>query len=1026
MNRIIGVVAFCVGGILVAGHVSNVAAENASNQDAESISGERQQWHNVTLTIDGPNASEDGNPNPFLDYRMQVTFHHPASGLTYRVPGYFAADGDAANTGATSGNQWRAHLAPDHVGTWSYEVSFRQGPNVAISDQSDAGSPVDPVDGLKGEFDISESTKSGRDFRGKGRLNYVGKHHLRFAGSGEYFLKAGVDAPENLLAYRDFDGDFKTDGKKDNLVKDWAPHVQDWREGDPTWQNGKGKGLIGAVNYLASQGLNAFSFLTLNIDGDDCNAFPYTRYDERGRIDCSRMDQWAIVFEHGTRNGMYLHFKTQEAENVHLLDEGHLGPQRKLYYRELIARFGHNLALNWNLGEEVGYKSNPNTQDKKDWADYFWTHDPYQHPIVIHNGNNHFDLLGNESALTGFSLQTNKEDFRNVHNRTREYIRRSVEVGKPWVVACDEPGDASHALVPDEEDPTRDNARKNALWGNLMAGGAGVEWYFGYKHAHSDLTCQDFRVRESMWKPCRIALEFFEKQRIPFWDMINANELVANQDAYCLREKGKLYLVFRKHGGPIEVDLAEATGVFEVLWFNPRAGGSMQHGSTKAVMGGGKVAIGTPPGNDEQDWLAIIRPGDEKFRSVAMVSEAKRSLSGEGSAAPKTSATRMVLSALNDFQFTPSGEFVMGYKDNARRAMAIDAAKHQDKFAAAESTFQGKPGTYDLVLTTLTESDGESSYRVRVAGKKIGEVQNPGAYKDYQPIKHRFRRVALQRGDTIRVEFNSASNGEIPEGTGFAFSRGRWRSIELIAEDGGGGAAQAKRQTQTSVVATAGESVFEMTYDPSKAKKVHLQSGGVVVVEAENYDAVDRQEHRQWCLTTLESTPGIQPDPDPSHAEGAVGGAYLELLPDTRVTHADPLVRGVSFAPRGGQCSVLYYPIVFEEPGRYYVWSRICCTGSEDNGMHVGIDGEWPESGQRIQFTGRHGQWQWDSRQRTEKVHTGVLGQIWIDVAEPGLHTVMFSMREDGFEFDRFLLTQEKNAMKSKSLDAGPDASPMR
>ena len=33
-----------------------------------------------------------------------------------------------------------------------------------------------------------------------------------------------------------------------------------------------------------------------------------------------------------------------------------------------------------------------------------------------------------------------------------------------------------------------------------MAGGAGIEWYFGYKHPHSDLTCQDYRVREKMWQ----------------------------------------------------------------------------------------------------------------------------------------------------------------------------------------------------------------------------------------------------------------------------------------------------------------------------------------------------------------------------------------------------------------------------------------------------------------------------------------------------------------------------------------------
>ena len=92
-----------------------------------TVDGQLLQWHKVTLTIDGPEASEDGTPNPFLDYRMQVKFVHPQTGATFNVPGYFAADGDAANTSASSGNKWRAHLSPDHTGTWNYQVSFRAG-----------------------------------------------------------------------------------------------------------------------------------------------------------------------------------------------------------------------------------------------------------------------------------------------------------------------------------------------------------------------------------------------------------------------------------------------------------------------------------------------------------------------------------------------------------------------------------------------------------------------------------------------------------------------------------------------------------------------------------------------------------------------------------------------------------------------------------------------------------------------------------------------------------------------------------
>ena len=567
---------------------------------AGQISGELKKWHKVTLTFNGPETSETAKPNPFLYYRLNVTFTHQNSGKSYLVPGYFAADGNAANTSAGSGNKWRVHFAPGQVGTWKYSVSFRKGRNVAVSDKKAAGEGAGFMDGQTGSFDIGGTDKTGRDFRGKGMLQYVGKHHLRFAETGEYFLKCGADAPENFLAYRDFDGDFKTDGRKDNFIKDWAPHIRDFKQGDPTWQRGKGKGIIGAVNYLASKGMNVFSFLTLNIDGDDRNVFPYTTYNERLRMDVSRLDQWEIIFEHADKLGMYLHFKTLETENELLLDKGDLGVERKLYYRELIARFSHHLALNWNLGEEINDAS---TAQKAAWANYFWTHDPYQHHIVIHNGADHYDLLGSASKLTGFSLQTNKPDFSRVHNQTKNYIDRSAAAGKPWVVACDEPGDATHALITDAEDPTRDNARKNGLWGNIMAGGAGIEWYFGYKHPHSDLTCQDYRTREKMWNQCALALEFFKKYEIPFWDMKCDDDLTANTDDYVLCKPGRIYLVYLKHGGKVQLNVA--AGNFTYGWFNPRNGDGLDALlNTGKIKGPNKLNVSAP---DENDWVLLIR-----------------------------------------------------------------------------------------------------------------------------------------------------------------------------------------------------------------------------------------------------------------------------------------------------------------------------------------------------------------------------------------------------------------------------------
>jgi len=143
-----------------------------------------------------------------------------------------------------------------------------KGKHVAVSDAK--GEAMKPLDGQTGVFTVAPTDKTGRDFRAKGRLQYVGKHHLQFAGSQHYFLKAGPDSPETLLAFSDFDNT-STHKPDKGPLKTWAPHVGDWKPGDPMWRDGKGKGLIGALNYLSEKGVNAFSFLSYNVSGDGDN-----------------------------------------------------------------------------------------------------------------------------------------------------------------------------------------------------------------------------------------------------------------------------------------------------------------------------------------------------------------------------------------------------------------------------------------------------------------------------------------------------------------------------------------------------------------------------------------------------------------------------------------------------------------------------------------------------------------------------------------------------------------------------------
>ena len=318
---------------------------------------------------------------------------------------------------------------------------------------------------------IAASDKKSPDFRGRGRLSYVGKHLLQFQGDKSYFLKAGADAPETFLGYADFDGTEALNPKKVPL-KTWSAHVRDWKPGDPTWKDGKGKGMIGALNYLAEEECNAFSFLPYNVDGDGDNVWPFVAPREKFHYDCSKLDQWNVVFDHATAKGLYLHFKMQETEMddnrgghrgkkgavAASLDGGKLGPERRLYCRELIARFGHHLALNWNLGEE----NTQSTEEQLAMADYIREVDPYDNHVVLHTypdqqNKVYNPLLGNK-AITGLSLQNSA--LKDCHKQVLKWVSKSTESGHPWVVAFDEPGSA-HFGMP--SDPGYPGCPKNTM-----------------------------------------------------------------------------------------------------------------------------------------------------------------------------------------------------------------------------------------------------------------------------------------------------------------------------------------------------------------------------------------------------------------------------------------------------------------------------------------------------------------------------------------------------------------------------------
>ncbi|HVS17606.1 MAG TPA: DUF5060 domain-containing protein [Planctomycetota bacterium] len=570
------------------------------------IPGEPSRWSPMEIWLQGPTHSElDVQPNPFLDYRLQVTMIGPG-GVRYEVPGFFDGNG----LGGSAGSTWKVRFTPTATGTWQFEVSFRSGNNVAVSLDALAGQPT-AFDGLAGTFQVDNVSPLATGFHRKGMLQDVGEHYLRFQ-DGTWFLKGGTNSPENLMAYFGFD-DIANSGNL-GLLHRYIPHRGDWRLGDPDWKgnttNYDARGLIGALNYLAQEGVNSVYFLPMNLGGDGQDTCPFvgqapTDYDKL-HYDISRLHQWNQSFEHAQSKGILLHVVLAETElaNETWLDGGVLGLQRKLFFRELSARFAHHNALQWNLSEENDYPVSLLNQ----FADYLAAVDPYRHPITVHN---YADFIDQYTQLAGnyrFSVTSNQYTPDSAGATVETLRNMSKSAGRPWAVCLDENWPAATGLQPNNAD----DLRKRVLWDAYLSGAAGVEWYFGYQPLPigGDLDVEDFRTRAPMWRSMRIARQFITTN-LPFTSMQPADYLLSGENgAYgggeVFASLGTVYAIYLPSGSPSgTLDMNGVFGTFRKRWFNPRSGNF--EGSQQTFGGNTQHALGTPPNTTGEDWVVLIQ-----------------------------------------------------------------------------------------------------------------------------------------------------------------------------------------------------------------------------------------------------------------------------------------------------------------------------------------------------------------------------------------------------------------------------------
>ena len=193
-------------------------------------------------------------------------------------------------------------------------------------------------------------------------LQYVGKHHLKYAGSNQWFIRSGPGFPENTWSNRDFDGQLENSFNNNR----WNNHLSDYDKnpGD-TWKSGKGKAMMGMCNYLVEQGVNTIYALFCNIGGDGRDVWPYVYTPTSsttvakneawggkvptGVFDISKLEQWDHIVTHMNNVGIAPVLLFLEVENENELDAGDMW---KLIYREMIARFNHHLGAVWVLSEE--------------------------------------------------------------------------------------------------------------------------------------------------------------------------------------------------------------------------------------------------------------------------------------------------------------------------------------------------------------------------------------------------------------------------------------------------------------------------------------------------------------------------------------------------------------------------------------------------------------------------------------------------------------------------------------------------
>ncbi len=528
--------------------------------------------------------------NPFADVQLDGAFLSP-SGREVCWPGFYDGDG----RGGDQGPVWKQRFMPDEVGNWRYELSFSDGTPAA-----------------RGSF---ACTAEGA-LPGPWRPDTDNPHWLKTA-RGEHFLPIAMHA-------------------------DCSYTPIDWRD---------------AIHWCEAMGFNTLVTSTFNTwawpDGyPNVTAFATADLSHK-RVDYQRLNlrmwrQWDDMLRTAGEAGLYIapfngpdgfyggrrgKYPPVELAYEPAARGGYDTPENLRLIRYLVARQG----AFWNLAY---------------WAlcatEIFFE---LEEEAVVRYGEHLASLAPDGRMITA-------QDAEQWHGENRRWLSRmdlpAARKLNAVQTAVENPNrphwttwQGSHV-----DDPAFTNAGPNnelaldcyagfpvftteGLWEGQGRATRPLRIIWGFYAAGAHTMWADWRSDDYVeggrwtsigrgWTPVKPLDEHLfrtdqlgincvgHKQlliatraigQLEYWKMNPHNELVAgSREAYCLAEPGAQYVVYAPNGGPIQLDLAMASGTLSARWLDPGTG---KYSDAWPLAGGVAHRLAAPSADD---WVLVVAP----------------------------------------------------------------------------------------------------------------------------------------------------------------------------------------------------------------------------------------------------------------------------------------------------------------------------------------------------------------------------------------------------------------------------------